>query len=916
MSDKGFAQKARGLIDNVRFYWKEPAQGKYMPIKEVAAYAFGGIGAYFIIQLGSTLIVSTTNIIVSTAIGVGPTHSYIIYLIATILNIPLTAVRANMVDNTRGKGGKYRPYLLSMGIPTTLIALIYVWFPYEQMYSLFPGKMFGYEKGYLIKATVVFICNLALHFFFNFFRDAYENLIHVLSPNTQERTDVLAVKAVVYSLAPSIMNILNPVIAKYFANDNQTNILVYRITYPIYAVLGIALTIVVWANTKEKIVQAKTHTIQISFMDSLKEVAKNKYFWIIALAGWLGFLELAYYNILLYNQSYGHTVDGNMYALAWTVIGNASLWGMLFAPFFVKKFGKKRVLVTVNLANVVCILMMIVNVRSFWWLVACIWANYLFGSVEQITTPAIQADIRDFQQYKSGERIDGMFAAVATIGNVVTLATSVVLPAIQEKFGIYEGNGYEKPFDILDINTGEPGLLYRFLPALIIMSAVGAFLNVVPYFFYDFDEKKQKSVIRVLQVRALFEDYANGALKNRQLVEAIDLVENAREKSLETPKNIGELKKSIISEKNDVIKWKMETNEINYLEINKRKIIKSIFLSIITFNVYYLYWKYLLVKNVCVLQNKQSNAIKEFLLIIFVPCYNLYWWYSRGKIVYYEFNRNGYKNIGNEVVYLLLAIFLGDIIATCLLQKSFNNIESENISSKYGMSKVINEANNYNEEIEIAQFVCEELDKFESDLGMHQLDVYRGIVAQGLDFVNSINAEAIKEEIDAANALPKNTREEKQLRSFKKSFAKNKRSAKKAYDKYYGTVNEFKKPDMAALTALFDKEDELDEAVYEANQAGDKARAKELIKDKKAVQKEAKALMDEFAKFGRAAKPLNDAEKFLKQYENYSKFDEIAALYDEAKAEAEREEREAEEERQRKIAAEKAELEAKKANKK
>ena len=773
MSDSNITQKAKALINNVRFYWKEPPKGKYMPFKEVIAYAFGGIGAYFIIQLGSTLIVSTTNIIVSTAIGVGPSHSYIIYLIATLLNIPLTAVRANMVDNTRGKGGKYRPYLISMGIPTAIIALIYVWFPYEQMYTLFPGKLFGYEKGYLIKATVVFICNLALHFFFNFFKDAYENLIHVLSPNTQERTDVLAIKAIVYSLAPSIMNFLNPVIAKYFADNNQTNLIVYRITYPIYAIIGIGLTIVVYANTKEKIVQAKTHTIQISFIDSLKEVAKNKYFWIISLAGWLGFLELSYSNILLFNQSYGHTVDGNTYAIAWVLIGNASLWGMIFAPFFIKHFGKKKVLITVNMMNVVCIMLMIINVRSFWWLVFCIWINYLFSSVEQITTPAIQADIRDFQQYKSGERIDGMFAAVATIGNIVTLATSAVLPAIQEKFGIYEGNGYEKPFDILDIKTGDPDLLYKFLPALIIMAAIGAFLNVVPYFFYDFDEKKQKSVIRVLQVRSLFEDYANGALKNRQLVEAIDLVQNAREMAVAEPK----------------------------------------------------------------------KPSKE--------------------------NKKAYR---------------------------------EDLA--------------FNEEIEISKFVCKELDKFESELGIHQLEVYKEIYSQGLSFIDYISAESAEAEIKEAKALPKNNQKEKEFRAFRIEFAKNKLSAKKAYDKYYGTVNEFKKPDMAALTALFDKEDELAELVYEANQTGDKARAKELIKEKKAVQKKEKALMDEFAKFGRAAKPFNDAEKFLKQFENYSKFDEIAALYDEAKAEAEKEEKEAEEEREKRIQAEKAELEAKKATRK
>ncbi len=765
--------KATTLANNVKYYWKEPPKGKYMSFKEIASYAFGGIGAYFIIQLGSTLIVSTTNIIVSTAIGVDPMHSYIIYLIATILNVPLTAVRANMIDNTRGKGGKYRPYLLSMGIPTAILALIYVWFPYEQMYKIFPGEMFGLEKGYLIKATVVFICNLGLHFFFFFFKDAYENLIHVLSPNTQERTDVLAIKAVVYSLAPSIMNFVNPLIAQITQKD-QSDILIYRIAYPIYAVIGIGLTIIVFANTKEKIVQAKTHTIQIRFIDALKEVAKNKYFWIISLAGWLGFLELAYYNILYYNQNYGKTVSPATYGVAWVIIGNASLWGMIAAPFFVKRFGKKAVLITVNLMNVVCILLMLINVKSFWWLVICIWTNYLFSAFEQITTPAIQADIRDYQQYRSGERIDGMFAAVATIGNLVTLATSAVIPAVQSRFGIQEGNGYEKSFDILFVDTGEPGLLWKFLPALIIMCAVGAFLNVVPYFFYDFTEKKQKSIIRVLQVRAMFEDYANGALKNNQLVEAIDLVNEAKEKAAAEPRTLD-----------------------------------------------------------------KSKGRKEY----------------RADL-------------------------------------------------------------EYNEEIEISQFVCKELNKFDSALYKHQVEVSRGVFDAGLDHIRNINLSTARAELTAAKQMPKNTEDEKELRKFKIEFAKKNISAKKAFDKYYGTINEFKEPDMAELTALFDKEDALDEEIFAVTSAGDKAKAKALQAEKKAVQKQAKALMDEFAKFNRAAKPYIDAKKLLTQQENYSHFDEIAALYDEAKLKAEEEEREKEAAAEAKKAEEEAELAARKANKK
>ncbi|MDE6111552.1 MAG: MFS transporter, partial [Eubacterium sp.] len=216
MADVNVKQKAQSLIDNVRYYWKEPPRGKYMSFKEIAAYAFGGIGAYFIIQLGSTLIVGTTNMIVGGAIGVSPKDMYIIYLIATFLNIPLTAVRANMVDNARGKAGKYRPFLLSMGIPTALIALAYVWFPYERLGVIFSQPIFGKSGGYVATCAVVFVFNLLLHFFFFFFQDAYTNLIHVLSPNTQERTDVLAVKSVVYSFAPSVMNIVMPLVAKYF----------------------------------------------------------------------------------------------------------------------------------------------------------------------------------------------------------------------------------------------------------------------------------------------------------------------------------------------------------------------------------------------------------------------------------------------------------------------------------------------------------------------------------------------------------------------------------------------------------------------------------------------------------------------------------------------------------------------------
>ncbi len=772
------ANKITSLLSDFRTYWNIPMPNRYMPFKEIAAYAGGGIGAYFIITMSSQLIVSTNNMIVSASIGVSPTHMYLLYIISTLANIPLTAVRANMIDNTRNKAGKYRPYLLSMGIPSALISLAYVWFPYDALYTVFPSQVFGYDGGYVAKCAIVLVFNLLLQFFFNFFNDAFTNLIHVLSPNTQERTDVLSIKSVVYSLAPSIMNFIRPLIAKWVADGNLYDITVYRVSYPIFALIGIALTIVIFGNTKEKIVQARSRAVQVRFADAFKEVAKNKYFWIIALAGWLGFLEGAYGNILEWSYNFGHACDGGTYSLITLITGNASLWGMLLAPICIRKFGKKKVLVGINLMNVACILAIGINMRSMVWITICVYINWLFGAFEQITSPAIQADIRDYHQYKTGERIDGMFATVATIGGIVTLITSSVLPFVYESFGIYEGNGYDNPYAILDITTGQDGLLYEVMQALILMAALGAFLNVVPYFFYDLTEKQQQGIVRVLKIRAMFEDYGNGIRNDSDLVEAIDIIREARKNAA------------------------LPANDLK--AVSDRK------------------------------QRKSARL--------------------------------------------------------------------------------------QNDEIEISKFVIAELEKFSSKVVVTKVAANEEVYRAGLIGLFNADMNDIKTELSAAKVMPTGTEEEKELRKFAIEIAKNKKASRKAITKYYKSASEFVQPDFAVLEKLFNAEDEANIRIKdlylkkdEAKKAKDKdlamsygVEAKKLEIEKKQIQKDIKAEMDKHAQFARAAKPYLDAEKLMKDKENYAHFDDIAAMYEESKAAAEAA-RQAQLDQQKRLEEEKAE---------
>ena len=519
--------KGIGMLKSVKTYWKKPAEGNYMSFREIFAYSVGGFGAYSVFTMAQALLLSTTNVIIGNTIGIQPMHMYVMYLISVITNIPLTMVRANMVDNVKYKEGKYRPYLLRMGIPTVAVSMLFVFTPYTSV-------------PYIWRCILIFIYNFGLQFFYNFFYDAYENLIHVLSPNSQERTNVTAIKSMIYSLSPTVTNFITPLIAAKVADGNMYDLRVYRWMYPFIAVVGVAMIILVYARTEEKIVIARTHKMKIKFMDALREVAKNKYFWIISLAGWLGFLETCTYVILQWLYNYAHLCTPEQYAFITLIRGTAYSWGMILAPFAIKRWGKKKVLIVTNLFNIAFLALVYPLMGSIWTVLICMYFNSVADSFILVLNPAIQADIRDYQHYKSGERIDGMFGAVAMIGGFVTMATSSVLPAVYEKYGIYSGNGYENMYDVLyDTN-----ILYKLVGVLVILSAVGAALNVVPYFFYDLTETKQKAIIKILQVRAMFEDYGNGVLTDEDMMSTVELIRDSKQKAEEGPVDILGLKQS------------------------------------------------------------------------------------------------------------------------------------------------------------------------------------------------------------------------------------------------------------------------------------------------------------------------------------------------------------------------------------
>lgn len=502
MGKSNLKEKVSTTWNNVVLHWKTPALGKYVSYKEIIAYGVGGMGVQFVMFFCSLIALSATSFLVGNTIGIKPMHLQYMAVASTIIGFGITIGRSYIIDSARFKSGKFRPWLAITGIPTVIIAVVFVWLPYETM-------------SYMQKVIAVFLCYNLLQCFYPFFQQAYTDLANVISPNSHERTDIVSVSSIIYSMAPSLTGLFVPMLSTLTGGLNS--ITTYRIIHPIVAIVGLLLSYVAYAGTRERIIVAESHVTQFKFSDAFRAVAKNKYFWITSLAGWLGFLEGAVDVIVGWTFIYAYPDRMGLYGVATTLIGNAALWAMLICPIAIRVLGKRNLLIWCNVTNVVLIGLLYPLYNNIPALIILYYLNRFVNSFAIVYTPGINADMRDYQQYFTGERIDGMFGAVGIIGSFIGMFTGMVLPTIYQMLGL------EDNYDVLEVASFREDMF----DVLIIAAAIGAALNFVPYLFYDLTETKQRGIVKVLKIRAMFEDYGNGILRDESIVEAIDIIDEA-----------------------------------------------------------------------------------------------------------------------------------------------------------------------------------------------------------------------------------------------------------------------------------------------------------------------------------------------------------------------------------------------------
>lgn len=500
-------EKIKQTVSSVKEHWSTPPVGRYIPYKEILAYSVGGIGVKFVIYTVWYISLSATSLLAGSALGLKNGDLVKLNMIATVIGLFLGPIRGLIIDNTRSSKGKFRPYLLYTGIPSAILLTIFAFLPFETM-------------TYNQKLWSLFISYMLLQLCYPFYDQAYTTLVQVMSPNSTERADVITVSTFIYSLAPTIMGFFVPLIAGFTGGLEHIN--AYRVIMPALGIGGALIGLFSYFGTKERIIVSKDYTPKVPFFKGIGAGIANKYQWARSLTSWCILFQAGVGNVTTWYFYYGikdvlnlsTEQQGVLNGTLMTILGAAATPAMLLSPLLIRKLGKRNMYIFYILGNVITLVGMYLFIEQIWVLYAFIWIRGFFNTFPLIADSAMSADVLDYQQYKSGDRLEGLMGQfVGTIGVFVSMGITYFTQTIvmQNHFGLVDN--YD---DLYKASFREP-----LSKGMIVIALVGFVLALIPFItMYTLTEEQHDSHIKVLKIRAALEDYATDSLSEGQLDEA------------------------------------------------------------------------------------------------------------------------------------------------------------------------------------------------------------------------------------------------------------------------------------------------------------------------------------------------------------------------------------------------------------
>ncbi|MFA5449908.1 MAG: MFS transporter [Clostridia bacterium] len=500
------AHMIKAIYIDVTSHWLKPAKGNYVSYKEIAAYSLGGFGQQLILPFLAYFSLSATSTLLGATIGLQPVHLQLMLMIQQVFGLLFSIVRGQLVDNTRSKYGRFRPYIGLMGFPIVFIAIIFVFLPFEQL---------GYTTKLILAFVFSTLCVYPSGALAPLYFDSYNELRTVISPNSKERGKVIAISAIAYSLAPTIYYSAIPLLSNF--TGGLTNIATYKWVVVPFALVGVVFGLFAAIGTKERIIVPKTYVPKVNLVTGIKDIYKNKYWVLRTVSTLLTFLRTANIFILTWMFIYD-LQDMVLMGILNPVLGTASGLAMFLSPLLLNKLGSQKAYILKEFLPIIFSVFVLLFLKNFVLFFIFYYLNTFVLAFNVIIDPVIHGEIKDYQQYISGKRMDFTLGTAGSLFLPITLASGLLIPFI------YESQGITKNYDILY----DPMVREQIFYIVASVSILGSILAFIPIIFYNLTKGKYDNIVKVLKLRAMFEDYINGDLSPESVKNGVEIVREAK----------------------------------------------------------------------------------------------------------------------------------------------------------------------------------------------------------------------------------------------------------------------------------------------------------------------------------------------------------------------------------------------------
>ncbi len=485
-----------------KLFGSTPGDGEMQP-KEGFSYSFCGFGQNLI----CTIIGSYLTVFMTDAIGFNALAVAFLMLGARIFDALNDPIMGSIVDRTRTKWGKCRPYMKWMAFPIAIMTAICFlpWYPKND------GGFAAISVMYVIWGMVYTVADVP-----------YWGLSTAMSNDTYRRGNLLTIARLFCTAGAGIVTVITPIIT-----DNMTKGLdpvakgdmlkwIYFVIAIICCVIALPLFYLGFKNTKERNV---TEENPPSLGHNLKLLFKNKPLMLIVLSGIGGAARMLFtYTGGLYFAKYIMDKE-SMYSLFTMAIVPGGLIASLLVPWCTKKFGKKNTYIWSHIVGGVAMLIAFIvgiacdrgaytsTATTVVLLIALVIAGIPSG-FGNIITYAMIGDTVEYLELKTGERAEGICFAMQTLINKIGMAVGAFVGVLAYYMAGVAAN---------DASSVTPEGKDTMWFMLVGIAAISFFLTVIPLFFYKFNEKEQQAAKAEIEARKHAHDENN----DENLVQAI-----------------------------------------------------------------------------------------------------------------------------------------------------------------------------------------------------------------------------------------------------------------------------------------------------------------------------------------------------------------------------------------------------------